>query len=228
MLGWSGSGFFERESHHLLIARRVPRNWGQQDRNCSCPQSTVISAGAGWLSQPPQTGQLRLASSQMQVAGMRAWSPKLSTVRTEPGDCTEEVSEVVKSLEQPPCLSNANAILKESVLFCSLRVLTSNHRAEKIHPGIPTWRKGSGGGSGQVSGSGKHIPTSRVNPRAHTLSKALPSAHRGPEFIRVPRSCCIKLPPANAALTLSKMQSKLLQSIEVSGTSCPFTIMYKK
>lgn len=139
-----------------------------------------------------------------------------------------QVSEVVKSLEQPPCLLNANAILKESVLFCSLRVLTSNHRAEKIHPGIPKWRKGSGGGSGQVSGSGKHIPTSRVNPRAHTLSKALPCAHRGSEFIRVPRSCCIKLPPANAALTLSKMQSKLPQSIEVSGTCCPFTIMYKK
>jgi len=59
VLGWSGSGCLERESYHLLIARRVPRNWGQQDRNYSRPPSTVICAGARRLSEPPQDSTIK-------------------------------------------------------------------------------------------------------------------------------------------------------------------------
>lgn len=40
-------------SHRALTARRVPRNWGQQDRNHSPPPSPVIPAQLDGLSQPP-------------------------------------------------------------------------------------------------------------------------------------------------------------------------------
>lgn len=117
MLGWSGSGFFERESHHLLIARRVPRNWGQQDRNCSRPQSTVICAGAGWLSQPPRDRAIKAGFEPDAGRWDQSMEPQIKHCENGAGDCTEEVSEVVKSLEQPSCLSNANAISRK--VFCS-------------------------------------------------------------------------------------------------------------
>lgn len=63
----------------------------------------------------PKTGQFRLASSQMQVAGIRARSPSLSAMRTEPGDSAEEVCEIATGTAT--LLFKCKCHLKESVLF---------------------------------------------------------------------------------------------------------------
>lgn len=138
----------------------------------------------------PKTGQLRLASSQMQVAGIRAWSPKLSTVRAEPGDSAEEVCEIANSLERPSCLSNANAISRKVFCSLSLSVLTSNHLSRENTLRNKNLKKSLWGLARSRSVvTGKHAPTSRVNP-GYTFSKTLLCARKGLAFIRMPLPHC--------------------------------------
>lgn len=132
MLGWSRSGFFERESYRLLTARRVPRNWGQQDRNYSHPLSTVICARARKLPEPPQDRTIK--DGFKPDAG--CWNQS-----TEPGDYRSLWNS--KGPGTAVLAFKCKCHLRESVLFCECWLLII--RAQEILPGIWTWRKASGG-----------------------------------------------------------------------------------